>query len=114
MIPTRPLMRRAALASMLLAIPSSALANSPAPLADTVRRHAGRESHTLTQVPTLFAPRVQKSAPALLPLLIGSGVGCGFGLYVGVASRVGVKPTAGACIGAALFGTAIGWVISAR
>ena len=85
--------------SMLVGIAVPAQADSPPRLSDAVRRHALREAPALQQVPMLFTPRRQTRAPALLPILIGAGVGCGLSAGAGVASRMGWKLPIGACIG---------------
>jgi hypothetical protein len=64
-------------------------------------------------------PRVQKRAPALMPLLIGAGVGCAFGAFVGYSLEEGEKVTrvwtgARACASGGALGALIGWVVSSR
>ena len=103
-----------ATAAMLAGTAIPAEADSPPRLSDAVRRHAAREAPALQQIPMLFTPRRQTRAPALLPILIGAGLGCGLSAGAGIGSRAGVKWPIWACIGGAVWGGAIGSVISSR
>jgi hypothetical protein len=94
--------------TLLLIVGIPQLAHAQALSRESLARAVREMSHQIQAAP--IARRGPNRAPSLLPILVGAGIGGGFGVWVAHRSEAPVAMP----ISMAAFGATIGYIISSR